>query len=436
MTRRSLSIVTLLTLASLLWTASAAFAADREFAPVQGGFVTEAPAVPEYAPGRVLVKLTPAAARIATQAQSMTPGVDAPAETGIAALDITLRSTGMQTMTRAYQPQGNPDLARQLGVDRQFVFEGGPTVDAMEAARRLQDDPNVESATVDWRAFPAAVPNDPMYPDQWGHNNTAQMLSYDWSTHSHENGSPVGTVGFDANAQGAWDVTYGDAGVIIAILDSGVDIDHPDLRLVAGYDWGDNDSNPDDNSADPGHGTACAGVAAAMANNALGVSGIAGDCSIMPVKVANSAGSMYFSAIQNALYWAADNGADVISMSLGAPGVSSDPATDAAIEYAWNAGVIILAATGNENNNEISYPAIHDRILGVGAASPCGDRKRSAASSLYTNPGVYTDPNDYTCDGERWWGSNYGSTTQDDRGAVDVIAPTIMPTTDIGGSGG
>jgi PKD repeat protein len=123
-------------------------------------------------------------------------------------------------------------------------------------------------------------------------------------------------------------------------------------------------------------------------------------------------------------------------MSLGAPGVSSDPATDAAIEYAWNAGVVILAATGNENNSEISYPAIHDLVIGVGAASPCGERKRSAASSLYTNPGVYTDPNDYTCDGERWWGSNYGSTTQDDRGAVDIIAPTIMPTTDIGGSGG
>ena len=84
----------------------------------------------------------------------------------------------------------------------------------------------------------------------------------------------------------------------------------------------------------------------------------------------------------------------------------------------------------------ISYPAIHADVIAVGAASPCGDRKRSASSSLYLNPGVIADPNDYTCDGERWWGSNYGSTTQDDRGAVDIIAPTILPTTDIGGSGG
>ena len=149
-------------------------------------------------------------------------------------------------------------IARRNGIDRQFVFEGDLTLDAMELARQLELDPNLESASVDWRAFPAAIPNDPMYPDQWGHNNTAQMLSYDWATYSHENGDPVGTIGFDANAQVAWDVTYGDPGVIIAILDSGVDIDHPDLRLVAGYDWGDNDTNPDDNSAQPGHGTACA----------------------------------------------------------------------------------------------------------------------------------------------------------------------------------
>ena len=125
-----------------------------------------------------------------------------------------------------------------------------------------------------------------------------------------------------------------------------MDIDHPDLNLVAGYDFGDNDTNPDDNSGQPGHGTCCAGVAAAIADNNLGVAGVAGGSAIMPCKVANSAGSMYFSYIQSALYWAADNGADVISMSLGAPGVSSDAATDAAIEYAYNAGCVILAATG------------------------------------------------------------------------------------------
>ncbi|MEJ2719894.1 MAG: PKD domain-containing protein, partial [bacterium] len=158
-------------------------------------------------------------------------------------------------------------------------------------------------------------------------------------------------------------------------------------------------------------------------------------CRVMPLKVANSAGSMYFSAIVNAIYHAADNGADIISMSLGAA-ISSDPSTDSAIQYAHNAGVTILAATGNENNSTISYPAINTYVIGVGAASPCGDRKRSSSLSSECNPGVYTDPHGYTCDGERWWGSNYGSTTPDAAGAVDILGPTILPTTDIGGSGG
>jgi len=246
----------------------------------------------------------------------------------------------------------------------------------------------------------------------------------------------VGTAGFDANAEAAWDGTqgFGSSSVVIAILDSGVEVGHPDLNQVAGYDYGDNDSNPDDNSASAGHGTACAGVAASM-NNSLGAVGIAGGCSIMPLKVADSAGSMFFSAIQNAIYHAADNGADVISLSLGAA-ISSDSATDAALLYAYNAGCTILAATGNENASTISYPAINQYVISVGAASPCGDRKRSSSSSADTNPGVSTDPNGYTCDGERWWGSNYGTNNQDTRQAVDILGPTILPTTDIMGSGG
>jgi subtilisin family serine protease len=282
------------------------------------------------------------------------------------------------------------------------------------------------------------VPTDPMYDDHWGHNNTAQLPGLDWGgTYDHTLPTTVGTPGFDANAQVAWDGTqgFGSASIIVAIIDTGVDIDHPDLSVVTGYDYGDNDSNPDDNSAAAGHGTCCAGVAAAKVNNGLGACGAAPACKIMPLKVANSAGSMYFSAIVNAIYYAADHGAHIISMSLGAA-ISSDPSTDAAIQYAYNAGVTILAATGNENKSTISYPAINTYVVGVGAASPCGDRKRSSSLSSECNPGVSTDPNGYTCDGERWWGSNYGTNTKDAAGAVDVLGPTILPTSDIVGSGG
>jgi hypothetical protein len=125
--------------------------------------------------------------------------------------------------------------------------------------------------------------------------------------------------------------------------------------------------------------------------------------------------------IVNAIYYAADHGAKVISMSLGAA-ISSDAATDAAILYAYNAGVTVLAATGNENRSTISYPAINANVIGVGAASPCGDRKRSSSLASECNPGVSTDPRGYTCDGERWWGSNYGTTTANGAGAVDTGA--------------
>ena len=154
---------------------------------------------------------------------------------------------------------------------------------------------------------------------------------------------------------------------------------------MTGYDFGDGDSNPQDDSSGGGHGTSCSGVAAAIAGNGIGVSGIAGGCSVMPLKVANSAGSLYFSSIQSALIYAADHGADVASMSFGAA-ISSDPATDDALTYAYNGGVTLLAASGNENASTINYPAINPLVIAVGAASPCGERKRSSSSPSELNP--------------------------------------------------
>lgn len=417
--------------------ARAADSPGRAFAPVQFGFQPNAPTVPDHAPGRVLVKLTSNAregSRLPDQfrAGQILPG----ARTGLAAVDRVLADGGARELRRAFIEPANTDEAERLGVGRWLIVELSGGQSETDVVASLLQLPEVESATLDYVAFPAIVPADPLHSMHWGHNNTHQMLSYNWTNNNHETGSPVGTVGFDTNAQAAWDGTqgYGSSSVLIAIIDSGVQAAHPDLVQVTGYDYGDNDANPDDNSSQAGHGTACAGVAAASANS-LGSAGAAPGCRIMPLKVANSAGSMFFSAIQNALYYAADHGANVISMSLGAA-ISSDPATDTALQYAANAGCVILAATGNENKSTISYPAINANVIGVGAASPCGERKRSSSSSSEVNPGVSTDPNGYTCDGERWWGSNYGTTTAGAAGAVDVIAPTILPTTDRLGSAG
>ncbi len=427
----------ILTLASLTLLVGLSWAAERPgrvSPPPQLGFQPNAPDVPTYATDRLLVKITDRA-RESSKIPSEWRHLDAlpGASVGLAQVDQVFRAGGVRAVRRAMIEAKNQEDSDNLGLDRWLLVEvgGSQTVEAL--ADQLSKLPEVEAVTFDYYAFLAVVPPDPMHNLHWGHNNTAQMLSYNWTAGSHEAGSPVGTVGFDANAHAAWDGAqgFGSSAIIIAIIDSGVEVGHPDLVQVAGWDYGSGDSNPDDDSSQPGHGTACSGVAAATTNS-LGTAGIAANCRIMPLKVSNNAGSITFTAIQNALMFAADNGADVISMSLGAA-ISSDPATDNAIQYAANAGCVILAATGNENKTTISYPAINANVIGIGAASPCGDRKRSSSLASEVNPGVSTDPNGYTCDGERWWGSNYGSTTA---GAVDVIAPTILPTTDLLGAAG
>ena len=384
----------------------------------------------KFAPDRILVKLT----NLVIDQVS----INNKKQINIQTIDQLNEQHHVKSVKKAYIDVNNKQMEEQLGISRWFIIKFENPIDIEYLVSQLRELPEIEEATPDYLAFPTVSPNDPMYSSQWGHNNTSQMLSWSWSTSSHT-GSPVGTVGFDTNAETGWNWSqgYGSSSVIIAIIDSGVDAGHADLNQVTGYDFGDNDNNPDDNSASPGHGTACSGIAAGIANNNLGVAGIAGGCSIMPLKVADSAGAMYFSAVDNALYYAANNGADIASLSLGASiNPSVLPNTEAALQYALSAGVIIFAATANANNSSIDYPANSQYAISVGAASPDDGRKRSSSNPAHVNPGNYTDPNGVTIDNEVWWGSNYGSTTQDARDAVDIIAPTILPTTDISGSGG
>ncbi len=412
----------------------------RAFAPVQDGPVSAVRQTELYEPGRVLIHVTTDAHRSSalekkwrTPGQPFTPVL----ATGLPGMDAELAAVGVTDVRRALIDANRVELAQDLGLDRWYLADIAPGTDVELLATRLRALPEVEEAKPDWRAFPASVPNDPLHNQHWGHDNNGQMLDFCWNCGGHPAGSPVGTVGFDGNAETAWDAPsgYGSSSVVIAIIDSGVEAGHPDLRQVAGFDYGSNDSNPDDNSANAGHGTACAGVAAAIQNNGLGTAGIAGGASIMPLKVANSAGSMSFSSVANAIIHAADNGADIASLSLGAS-ISNDANTSSAITYANNSGVTLLAATANSNSSTIDYPANHALVIGVGAAAPCGGRKRSSSSNSDVNPGTSTDPNGVTCDNERWWGSSYGTNSPDAAGAVDLIAPTILPTTDLLGSAG
>ena len=388
----------------------------------------QSPRDKEFASDRILIKITE---DVIDQVS-----ISDEKQINIEAIDQLNEQYDVRSVEKAYIEVNNKQMDEQLGISRWFIFKYENPIDVELLISQLRELPNIDEAIPDYIAYPAAVPNDPMYSSQWGHNNTSQMLSWSWSTYDHT-GPAVGTVGFDTNAETGWNYSqgYGSSSVIIAIIDTGVDVGHADLNQVAGYDYGDNDSNPDDDSAAAGHGTACSGIAAGIANNNLGVAGIAGGCSIMPLKVADSAGYMYFSAMDNALYFAANNGANIASMSLGAS-IIPISATETALQYAVNAGVTVFAATANANNSSIDYPASSQYVISVGAAAPDDGRKRSSSNSGEVNSGNYTDPNGVTIDNEVWWGSNYGSTTQDARDAVDVIAPTILPTTDISGSSG
>jgi subtilisin family serine protease len=382
---------------------------------------------PAYAPDLIKVKLSPDAMSRAALPQGL---YAESASFGINELDQLMSVNGGTKVIRAHRRVKDRAWEARTGWDRWFLVKLDGRAALEQALASFRANRFVEEAIYEYYAYPSAVPNDPQYSTNWGHNNTAQFPSWNSTTYQFT-GPAVGTVGFDTDAQLAWDQTqgYGSADIVIAIIDSGVDTTHPDLRLVAGYDYGVGDSNPMDDAPEAGHGTLCAGVTAAMANNNLGVAGIAGGCSVMPLKVADAAGSMSFTSIANAITHAADNDANVISMSLGANGISSDTTVDNAISYAITNNVVVFAATGNyydpayisgnQIQDEVSYPANNQNVISVGAASPGAERKS------YTS-----------VDNVVYWGSCYGTATQDDRMSVDIMAPSLLPSTDIQGTAG
>ena len=406
-------------------------------APALYGFMGAVDDELPYAPNRLLVQIRDLADAPALMDVPLDKGSRVPKETtGLGELDALALNAGVVAISRPYPVPENPEKAADSGVERWFMYRFKEVPDLPELAAKFEALAAVQSVSLDWRAWPAALPSDPQFGANWGHDNKGQLPAYNWSGDQSHSGAAAGSVGFDTDVPQAWDGAqgFGSPAVVIAIIDSGVDAGHVDLRQIAGYDFGDDDADPDDDAGKAGHGTCCAGIAAAMANGE-GTVGVAPGCSIMPLKVADSAGHMYFSAVQNALYYAADHGADIISMSFGV-GIATDAATETALRYAANAGVVLLAATGNGNASTINYPASSPYVIGIGAASPDGSRKRSSSHERDLNAGVAADPLGCTCDGERWWGSSYGAATRDAADAVDLLGPTILPTCDIMGSGG
>jgi subtilisin family serine protease len=225
----------------------------------------------------------------------------------------------------------------------------------------------------------SATVNDPLFSSQWHLYNYGQ-----W------NGKP----GADVKARNAWDITGGNPNIIVAVLDDGFDLNHQDLygKWVQGADYVDGDWDPRPIRSNENHGTACAGVVAASGNNGVGVTGVAPYCRLMPLRIFDGTTlttTIQPSAIANAFYYAAQNGASVISNSWIA--AYQFPEVVNAINYAATSGrggrgCVVVWAAGNYNQNCDNYPYQNlARVICV-AASTNQDLKAS-----YSNYGSIVD---------------------------------------------
>jgi thermitase len=185
------------------------------------------------------------------------------------------------------------------------------------------------------------------------------------------------------DAYQAWDVTQGSTSTVVAIVDTGVQSSHPDLdsKIVAGYDFVQGDTAPDDGN---GHGTHVAGTVAAETNNATGGAGTCPNCKIMPVRVLDNNGSGTMANVASGITWAADNGAKVINMSLGGSGATT---LQQAVDYAWNKGVFMACAAGNSNTSSTTsaYPAAYARCFAIASTTD------TDARSSFSNYGSWVE---------------------------------------------
>lgn len=205
------------------------------------------------------------------------------------------------------------------------------------------------------------------------------------------------------HAEAAWDVTTGNANVIVAIVDSGVNAGHEDLagRIIscggAICDFVNNDSDPSD---DQGHGTHVGGIVAANINNSAGIAGIAPGVSLLPVKVLNAANSSDWATISAGIIFAADHGARVINLSLG--GWSASDTLLSAIRYAAGKGALIVAAAGNASNDLPFYPAYYAETFAVSSTT----RSDQLAATSNYGPAV-----DIAAPGEDIWSAYWTTAT-------------------------
>jgi subtilisin family serine protease len=343
--------------------------------------------------------------------------------TGIKSIDSLNREFKVQDYEETYlsviKNPKNPELFSSLGLDRIYTFKVEENTNVLDAIDAFEKNSFVEYAEVNGIGHAASpvFPNDAHFGKQWGLHNTGT------SPPEHP-----GKADADIDAPEAWDVEKGDINIVIAIVDKGIDWTHSDLTANIwtnpgedawsnpndsntgngvdddgngfiddwkGWNFISDDGNSQDQSSDS-HGTHCAGIAGAVTDNNIGVAGVSWYSKLMAVRAMYKSGTIYWSDAGPAIIYAADNGADIISMSFGGTGFNST--LKAGVDYAYGSGCVLVAAMGNQAGPVVHIPASYSKTIAVGATDT--DDTRAI-------PGDWGNPTA---------GSNYGN-------HIDVIAP-------------
>ncbi|MBU4298820.1 S8 family peptidase [Patescibacteria group bacterium] len=287
---------------------------------------------------------------------------------GLVVAGIVMAKNGSNNGEADYAP--GQIIVKFKGDVEPFRIIRVPEGKVADKIKEYQDKVNVIYAEPNYFVY-ALGSNDKAYINQWALNNTGQTIhkGSGSSTDPVDTNKPIGsgTSGADVDWEEAWTAfgTTTFATTVIAIVDSGVDWEHPDLseKIIPGIDYVDGGKPVDVY----GHGTHVAGIAAAVTNNSIGIAGIAfsDNIKIMPVRVLDENGMSTAGSVAKGIIYAADNGAKVINLSLGTKHPST--ALKEAVNYAWSKGVVLAAAAGNDGGGAKYYPASFPNVISVAA---------------------------------------------------------------------
>lgn len=265
---------------------------------------------------------------------------------------------------------------------------------ALEMANLFYESGNFSNSEPDLMVdYGANCRNDTFFNQQWHLNNTGQF---------------GGTAGNDTRACQAWDITMGCGNIVVAVLDHGLEFNHPDFNNISPISF-DTDTGTSPSIVRGDHGVPVAGIIGASANNGLGVAGISPNVQLMSISNSLILQPLVSQRLADGINFAWQNGADVINNSWGSnslpqQGLINDAINNATTQGRGGLGTIVIFSSGNDNNNGISFPSNNAQVISVGALSMCNQRKSPSS-----------------CDTENW-GSNFGT-------GLDVMAPGVLIST-------